>query len=119
MKVEPFRELTKRERGLLDRLLEPSFPGREQVTRQLETALTRPYDEHGCLEFQVISPAPIDQVKYPVPTEGEYEDVDGMTVHVLLHIHGNQVGTLDIWREDGQPVKAWPDPGKVRVFAPE
>ncbi len=58
-------------------------------------------------------------MKYVVPTEGEYEDPDGVTVHVLLHLAGERAKELEFFREDGCRVQTWPDPVSIRVFAPE
>jgi hypothetical protein len=108
-----------KERGLIRKLLEPVFPGRDELSQQLKTAKVRTIDEDGSLEFSISSNTKADHVKYVVPTEGEYEDPDGITVHVLLHVAGDKAKELEFYREDNARVQTWPDPGKVRVFAPE
>lgn len=119
MNTEQFREMHPRERELIHRLLAPVFPGRDELSQQLETAKVRTIDEDGRLEFSVSSTIRADHVKYAVPTEGEYEDPDGITVHVLLHVAGGKAKELEFFREDGSPVQTWPDPDSIRVFAPE
>jgi hypothetical protein len=113
-----FRMMTPRERELVDRLLTPAFPGRQGICEQLRDATVRPIDEDGSLEFLVSSAVSLTGVKYAVPTEGEYEDPDGVTVHVLLHVGGDKVTELEFYREDNERVQTWPDPDSVRVFAP-
>jgi hypothetical protein len=108
-----------RERELLRKLLEPEFPGRDELVQQLETAKVRRIDDDGSLEFLISSAIKADHVKYVIPTEGEYEDPDGITVHVLLHMSGDKVKELEFFREDNAQVKSWPDPASLRVFAPE
>lgn len=119
MNEEPFREIQPRERELLRVLLEPIFPGRDELSQQLETAKVRTLDADGCLEFSISSPRKADHVKYVVPTEGEYEDTDGIIVHVLLHMLGAKAKELEFYREDNAQVQSWPEPHNVRVFAPE
>jgi hypothetical protein len=108
-----------KERELICKLLEPEFPGRDELSEQLETAKVRTIDEDGSLEFLINSSTKADYVKFVVPTEGEYEDPDGTTVHVLLHVVGDRAKELEFYREDNARVQTWPDPASVRVFAPE
>jgi hypothetical protein len=119
MTPEPFRDMQPKERELVRKLLAPMFPGRDELSQQLETAKVRTIDEDGSLEFSISSSIRADHVKHVVPTEGEYEDSDGITVHVLLHLLGDKAKELEFFREDGSCVQTWPDPGSVRVFAPE
>lgn len=119
MNTEPFREMQPRERELIHELLAPMFPGRDELFQQLETAKVRTIDEDGSLEFSVCSSIRADHVRHVVPTEGEYEDPDGITVHVLLHLAGPKVKELEFFREDGSRVETWPDPDSIRVFTPE
>jgi len=114
----PFRELLLKERELLGRLFTPAFPGREELSEQLESAKVKVIDEDGSLEFLISSSTKAKNVKYVVPTEGEYEDSDGVIVHILLHLLGDKAQELEFFREDGTPVRQWPDPQNVRVFAP-
>ena len=119
MNHEPFREMNERERWLIRKLLTPEFPGGDELAQQLETAKVRAIDEDGCLEFLVSSDIRAEHVKYRVPTEGEYEDPDGITVHVLLHVVDLKAKELEFFREDSAPRRTWPNPDLVRVFAPE
>lgn len=118
MNTEPFRGMQPKERELICKLLEPEFPGRDELSQQLETAKVRTIDEDGSLEFSISSSTKADHVKHVVPAEGEYEDPDGMTVHVLLHLAGDKAKELEFFREDGSRVLTWPNPDSVRVFAP-
>jgi hypothetical protein len=119
MKPVPFRAMQPKERQLVRRLLEPLFPGRDELSRQLETAQVRTIDQDGSLEFSIRSSTKADHVKYSVPSEGAYEDSDGMIVHVLLRVVGDMAKELEFFREDNAQVQTWPDPDSVRVFAPE
>jgi len=79
------RPLKLHERELLERLLEPEFPGRDELRCQMGTVMARQIFEDGTLELRcsACQPAP---VKCRVPTEGECRDVDGGVIQVLLHV---------------------------------
>jgi hypothetical protein len=110
--------MTPSEKELVGRLLERPFPGRDELRQQLKTAKVRVIDEDGGLEISVSSSTRAGHVKYRIPVEAEYEDADGSTVHVLLHVVGGRANELEFYREDNSSVKSWPDPGLLRVFAP-
>jgi hypothetical protein len=118
MNTEAFRVMQPRERELIRKLLEPTFSGRDALSQQLETALVRTIDLDGSLEFCITSSTKADEVKYAVPTEGEYEDPDGITVHVLLHMLGDNAKEIEFYREDNGRVQTWPDLESLRIFAP-
>ena len=119
MNPRPFRQMTEREKQLVERLLGPEFPGRAELVQQLHGAEVRRIDEDGSIEFSITSHVRVKDVKYRVPTEGEYEDLDGVKVHVLLHVVGDKAKELELYREDNSRVQAWPSPALVRVFAPK
>src|ERR1700744_5972978 len=76
MKMEPksrYRPLTRHEQEILDKLLEPSFPGRDELRAQVKLVEAREIDDDGCIEFSTIAAARAD-VKFNIPTEGEYRD---------------------------------------------
>lgn len=114
-----FRPLTDRERRLLDLLLTKPFPGRDEVAGQLQTAVARLVDKDGSLEFQTRGIMPLYSVRYAVPVEGEYSDIDGVPVHILLHAQGDLVTELEFFREDGSPVQSWPDLDSIMIYAPQ
>jgi hypothetical protein len=109
--------MTERERSLIRKLLAPEFPGKDEISRQIEGAEVKTIDEDGSLKFLVNSDITVG-VKYRVCTECEYEDPDGITVHVLFHVVHGKAEELEFFREDNSPVQTWPDPNLVRVFAP-
>jgi len=112
------RKLSDYEKKLLERLLSNDFAGRDPVAAQIEDALVRQLDAHGCLDFEV-SAGPPAFTRFRVPVEGEFEDEDGITIHVLLHIVNHRVKTLEIYKEDLSEVRRMPDPSELRLFNPE
>ena len=50
-----FRDLTPHEQGIIDRLLEKAFPGRDEICEQMKKCLVRTIDEDKSLECLVKS----------------------------------------------------------------
>lgn len=101
---------------ILGRLMEASFPGRDELAQQAKLMLVRPADDEGCLLFAT-PPAPAAQVVHPVPVEAEAEDLDGVTYHVLLFVVDGYMKELEMWREDGRSLQAPIDPEALRVWS--
>jgi hypothetical protein len=68
--VDLYRPLKPNERELLNKLLEPGFPGRDELLDQLDSLSAKEIDGDGSLTLQCgpVRPAP---VRCRVPTEGE------------------------------------------------
>ena len=110
------RPLTSNEREVITRLLEPEFPGRDELRDQLATARAIDLEDGGfALECETAVRAP---VKVTVPTEGEYVDADGVPVHVELHVVDGVMSELDIYKNDSSKVVDAPTASKLDVFAP-
>src|SRR5580700_163999 len=80
-----FRPLKTHERELLERLLEPKFPGRDELRHQLKSVSAKQIFEDGTLVLQCDASPPAP-VKCRVATEGECVDADGGRICVLLHV---------------------------------
>jgi len=116
MSGSSFRPLSCSEREVLEVLLAPDFPGKDELVHQIEHCQVKVIDENGSLDFDVTDTVKATHVKYAVPTEGEYEDSDGVMTHVLLHVAGDYITMLDIYKENLSRVIQL-DPKKLRVFA--
>jgi hypothetical protein len=111
------RKLNQNEMQLIDRLLEEDFPGRDAISEQIKLALVEQIDANGSLKFYVNGN--VEAVtKFRIPTEGEFEDVDGVTIHVLLHVVDGRVNELEIYKDDSSPVIDMPKPKHLRLFQP-
>ena len=99
------------------RLLEFPFPGSDALKEQLRNALVRPIGANGSLEFQVRKGTRA-AVNDPIPVEGEAEDLDGTTIHVLLHVIDGTVRDLDVYKNDSSRVSQMPEPSALRLFSP-
>ena len=96
-------------------LLAADFPGRDAVVAQIAAAKGRRIDDDGSLELSVVD-APPAAVERRIPVEAEIEDLDGVTVHLLLHVLDGFVSELEIFREDSGPVLGPLPPGALRVI---
>ena len=108
------RPLTDYESRLLGRLLQPAFPGRDAIAEQIANSQVAQIDPNGSLTFSVKSNTKAG-VKRRVPVEGEFEDADGVVIHVLLHVVDGIVNELEIYREDSSPIVSLPDPASLIV----
>ncbi len=117
MNEQDFRSVGQYEMGLLNALLTPSFAGRDELLAQVAVCKIKNFDDNGSFEFKVESPEHAAPTKYAVPTEGECEDEDGVVIHLLLHVRGDYLQELEIFREDNLKVIRRPNPDLLRVFA--
>lgn len=95
--------------------MEADFPGRDELKEQLTGAVVRPIDESGSLEIKAES-GPAAEVAKRVPVEAESPDSDGIAVHFLLHVVNGRAVELDVYKDDGTPIKRAPEPNDLRVI---
>ena len=115
-----FRPLKTEERDILERLLQPEFPGRDELRRQLDVVTAKQVSEDGTLVLQCgpCSPAP---VRCRVPTEGECVDADGGIIQVLLHVVNGVMKELEIFKvgpTKGSKIVSLPAPRDLVLFTP-
>ena len=95
-----WRALALRERKLLSQLLAPEFPGKQELIEQVGNCVVRELDADGGLEIRTNSSIRATQIKFRVRPEGEFEDTDGVTVHVLLHVLDDAAVELEVYKDD-------------------
>ena len=110
-----FRPPNLLERAVLDRLLDEPFPGRDEISEQLEGCSVQTIDEEGSVRLMPRKHIKAE-VLQSVPTEAEAEDLDGMTIHALLHVKEGVANLLEFYKDDGSPIVQLPDPEKWRVM---
>ncbi len=101
-----FRHLSPQEMQLLQTLLQPSFPGRNEIAQQVKHAQARStedQDNYGSIYLKTSFPKKA-QVKERVPVEGHIQDSDGVPVEVLLHVVDGYINELEIVKADGSPI---------------
>jgi hypothetical protein len=104
-----FRKPTDAEQALLNRLLDDDFPGRDELAHLFSLILVKVIDKDGGLELQSQLEGKAPVVKR-VPIEAEGKDVDGVVVHMLLHVVDGRPVELEFYREDAGAVKNMPTP---------
>jgi hypothetical protein len=102
------------ERALVSALLTAEFPGRSALVQQLNQASVRTIDRDGSLKFEVQGSVPADVIRR-IPIEADTTDIDGTTIHVLLHVVGGFLDELEVYREDSSPVQGRIRPETLRV----
>jgi hypothetical protein len=107
----PLDEHTKR---IFGALMAVPFPGRGQIARQVAVARCRKIDAEGSLALRATD-APWADVVRRIPVEAEVEDLDGVTIHVLLHVIDGYIDELEIFREDSAALQAPIRPEALRV----
>jgi uncharacterized protein DUF6984 len=112
------RPLTQEEKKLFGVLFQENFPGRDELVKQIDNSLVEQLDAHGCLEFHNVSGLPA-RVKSRIPVEGEFEDLDGVTIHVLVHVVDHRIKSLEIFKNDSSEIIKMPEPKKLRIFSPD
>lgn len=110
------RPPTEAEKGLIDALLAAEFPGKEALRMQVATALVKTLDEDGGLEISPPQGSPLAPVVRRIPVEAEADDVDGVPIHLLLHVVDGLARELELFREDGKPVQRQPSPESLRLL---
>jgi hypothetical protein len=99
-----FRPLNDREMGLLEKLLEPPFPGRDELRAQMNSVTGKQIEDDGTLSLRCASgpPAP---TKYALAMEGVCTDSDGGMIAVMLHVDkAGFMHMLEIIKYDGSPI---------------
>jgi len=89
---------------MIGRLLAVDFPGRDELWTQSDSLTAKGLDAEGSIALNPGSSANAANVERRVPVEAEFEDTDGVTVHVLLHVVDGLINELEIYREDSGPV---------------
>jgi hypothetical protein len=99
-----FRKLNDREMGLLERLLEDDFPGRDELRTQLPAITAKQIEPDGTLALRCHGGRPA-QSKYRVANEAICEDSDGAMIAVVLHLNADGFMTmLEIIKYDGSAI---------------
>jgi len=110
-----FRSPSDDERALLSRLLEPTFPGRDDISRILAGVKVRTIDEQGSLQLHSDVPGMLTGIK-AIPVEAEANDVDGYAIHVLLHVVHGRPDELEIYKDDSSAIQQMPSPSAFEVI---
>jgi hypothetical protein len=114
-RADIYRPLTLKEKELLARLLSVPFVGRDALKEQVNHISVKTIDVEGSIQFNVTSGG-LAHVLRRVPIEGEFEDSDGMTIRVLLHVVSGRLSELEIYKDDSSGIIQMPDVDKLRII---
>jgi hypothetical protein len=114
-----FRQLSDRERGLLEKLLESSFPGRDELRTQLSSVTAKQLHEDGTLNLRCGSGVPSPR-KDGLAWEGMWKDADRGDGTVMLHVDRNGfMHMLEIIKYDLTPIINPPSARDLLFLLPE
>jgi hypothetical protein len=111
---DTYRSPSAIELALLKKLLERDFVGRDNLLRQLDGLSVKTLDEEGSLSIRVDPLAPSAEVKSRVVSEAYYCDEgdgiprEGARVNVLLHVVKGKLTEIEIYKDNGSPIKKGP-----------
>lgn len=110
-----FHPLSPSEMKLLEKLLDHEFQGRDALRTQLASLTARQIDENGSLALKSGTNNRAD-VLGRCPTEGTCPDIDGVLIHVTLHVVKGKMDELEIFKEDGSKVQRPPEVEALVVY---
>ena len=114
-----FRELTTRERGLLEKLLIAAIHGRDELRTQLKHIKAKQIEDDGTLLLQCHGGIPAPG-KYAPVAEGISKDADGSDIAVILHLgKGGFMSMLEIIKYDGSQIIKPPSAQDLALLLPE
>jgi len=105
------------EREVMQRLLAADFPGREELAKQLAECRVRIIDDECSLEFELGAGAKPAMVRQRIPVEAEAVDEDGICVHILLHVVKGFAKELEVYKDNGSPIKQMPSASDLKVLS--
>jgi hypothetical protein len=108
------RPLTNYEKQLVIKLLE-ALPSGAQYSVQLDSVLVSPWAGDSSLKFEFRETVGSVDNEIGIPVEGEFKDVDGVPIHVLLHVKDGKLHILEIYKENGSEVVRMPPAAGLEV----
>jgi hypothetical protein len=100
----------------MQRLLAVDFPGNEEIAKQLTGCRVRIIDDEGSLELELSDAVKPATVEERIPVEADAVDKDGIHVHFLLHVVKGFAKELEIYKDDGTPIRRMPSPNDLEII---
>jgi hypothetical protein len=111
-----WRSATDYERGLTLRLLE-LLPNGAEYAEQLKRARVSQWAGDRSIQFEVGEDvASLGNKTGKLPAEGEFNDEDGVSISVLLHVRNGRLSVLEIFKVDGSDVIKMPPLESLTLF---
>jgi hypothetical protein len=110
--------MTESERAVVERLLNAEFPGAANLRAQAERAVVKRIDDgHGpILEFDVPDDVAVAVTERRVPVEAQANDVDGVVIHILVHVLNGRLREVEAFREDGLSIRRYPSAHELDIL---
>ena len=112
------RPLTDYEKQLVLKLLEALLNG-AQYAEQLNNVQVSRWAGDSSLKFEFRESVGSLGNEMGIPVEGEFKDVDGVPIHVLLHVKDGRLHILEIYKENGSEVIRMPPAADLQIFRPQ
>jgi hypothetical protein len=114
-----FRELSTREKDLLEKLLTAATHGQDELRTQLDYLKAKQIEDDGTLLLECLGGTGAPG-KYAPVAEGVCKDADGADIAVILHLgKGGFMSMLEIIRYDGSRIINPPSAQSLVLLMPE
>jgi hypothetical protein len=114
-----FRDLNRREKELLEKLLDAAIEGRDELRTQLNYLKAKQIEDDGTLLLEC-SRGTGAPGKYAPVAEGVCKDADAGDIAVILHLgKGGFMSMLEIVKYGGQPIINPPSAENLVLLMPE
>lgn len=111
------RSLTDYEQQLAIKLLE-ALPNGAQYLEQLNSVQVSRWAGDSSLKFEFREDVGSVDNEMGIPVEGEFKDVDGVPIHVLMHVKDGKLHILEIYKENASEVIRMPPAADLQIFRP-
>ncbi|SRR5258708_14787449 len=120
-KKHSYRKMTNYEKSILLRLLEISFPGRDEILENVNNLLVKTFDDVdncGSLLFKIEDTKSLRHI--PV-VEASFMDKDGIPIEYILFVTktGNKPYELEILKYGEKKITTKPKPSSLKVLKVE
>jgi hypothetical protein len=118
-KTFSFHELPVWHQAMLNKMMDAIFPGKEEISQQLSTAVFRFFDSELSLSIAPKEDSPKAPVIQNAPVQAMYRDSNGFPIDIILFVGiSKRVYMLQILRMDSEPQKPLPPVNAFRIVIP-
>jgi hypothetical protein len=119
MAIEDFRPLEDVEIKVLEKLLSEAPSDIGFLRAQIDNARVRVVDEYGSLQFFIPSESSDKDRPLVIGRQPDHDTVpvQGPYINLILFLRGDRISELQIFKDDGTPIRARIDPGKFEVMS--
>ena len=110
-----YRHLTENESNLIRRLIHSGVSDRESLLRAALEGEVKDLEDDDSLFYKV---SDYGSGIHHMIVEAEYEDIDGVTATISVHMIDDKLTEVEIWKGDGSRLAAPIDPERVDVIWP-